>query len=353
MTEIPSLAKQRRLHIIDDVVPISNVDKRLVERLHFDKQGAERIIFGDEASYALGRWVRDCEDLFLSNIQFAAPPFPKTYLELTLWQFHRGLGRPVSGPEETADDRFGFLIVGKHVRTVVNSNMGRRHPHNGFFEYWMNTPESNRLMDGPLGREIAWRGGLLMGSSYHALDDRNLFVHILNGTRIRPMLYDDPNFRKYLEERVMVGNRVGTRLQSFIKDCAGEMRTLWAALLILNQHRQRIGSRNVPRETLITPRGRKIYLAHTLITIPMFPTPAETRKAFYPAMRTSPVGHRVIAHWRDYHKRAGCDHVWPLFPDEDGRYHCPKCPGYRVRIQSFHRGRTEIGYNLHTYEVSP
>lgn len=346
MTEIPSLAKQRRLHIIDDVAAINDYDKQKVERLRIDKTGAERIILGDDASFALGQWIAACEEDLIHNLQFALPPFPKTYVELTLWKVHKGISRPTSGDDDTSDDRVGFLINGKHVRTLVTA----RHLKQcslGLFEYWVDTPESNRLMDGPAEREIAARAALLMGSSYHALTDHAIFTKLIGGTRIRCIVDD----HKFLNERTTHDGRVITRFEALARNCAGELRTLWAVLLMLNQHRHHLQSHLVSRQAMVTPKGRKVYLAHTLITIPMFSSPELTRKTFYPNTRASPVGHRVRAHWRDYHKRAGCEHQWPLFPDEDGHFHCARCPGYRVRIENFHRGRSDEGYNLHTYEV--
>lgn len=348
MTEITSLAKQHRLHVIDDVEPFGQKDKPFVERLRLDRTGAERLIFGDDASYALGQWIAGCEDIMLDNLQFAKTPFPKTYMELTLWRVHQGLNRAVSGPWETADDRIGFLIVGNHVRSVITSR-DRKSSHMGLFEYWMETPESKRLMGGPLHKEVGLRAALLLGSSYHTLDDADIFNYIINGTRIRCFIDDS----KFLAERVMHNGKMVTRFEQLVWNCCGEMRTLWAALLMLNQHRKRLNLDHVPREARITARGRKVYLAHTLITIPMSDSPEQARKTFYPDTRASPVGHRVRAHWRDYHKREGCVHEWPLYPDDDGHYKCAKCPGYRRRIENFHRGRSDSGYNLHTYEVTP
>lgn len=361
MSEIPSLAKQRRLNIIDDVRHYNEKDKALVERLHQDKVGSERIILGDDASFALGKWIVDCEEDIMRNLQFALPPFPKTYIELTIWRCHQGIDRKTSGPVETADDRIGFLIDGKHVRVMSSSQHGMhrpffKHPAVGIFHYWLDTPETERLIEGPIEREAALRAALLFGTSAHALDDEAMFRLIVGSTRIRCLT---PLSEKFLSERLLDQGRVKTRFEQLVSNCAGELRTMWAVLLLLNQHRHRIQTHGVPRETLVTARGRKVYMAHTLITIPIFSTPAETRKCFYPNTRASPVGHDVRAHWRDYHDRKNCTSFWaqgmswPLLPDDDGRFQCPNCHGYRRRIASFSRGRSDVGYNLHTYEVTP
>jgi hypothetical protein len=348
MSSLSKLARERRLNIIDDLKNHHREPrKREVESLVADARGAHRFILGDEASFAVGRWIGACGDLLLDNLQFAKPPFEKTYIELSIVELNDGIGAPTAGPRDQSDDRIGFLIDGDRVRTVVS---GPSYPTVGMgvWTYRLNTPDAGRFMDGPVEREEWLRTTLLLGSTTGALKDEAQLAAITRGTVIRSTAPP-----KIMEERIKgPKGQVWTRAVEFVRCAAGEMRTLWAVLLLINQHRHRLGFANMPREVAITPRGRRVFAAHTLVSVPLH-APEATRRFYYPSLRASPIGHEVRGCWVHLHLRPGCTHEWPTIPDEHNHFVCARCQGFRTWRKPHVRGHTEIGINLHTYEVTP
>jgi hypothetical protein len=347
MSSLPILARDKRLNIIDQMIPVVDYAADMKR----DARSARRFILGDDASYEVGRWIAACEDILLDNIQFARPPFDTTYVELTVPEVHRGLGRHTSGPAETADDRLGFLIKGNHVRCVVSipperaRPLGMRAVGPGAWEYWVNTPEDD-YGDFETLEKAEWsRLALLLGSSLHSLKDEEQRHWLAFGTRLRSTI---------LTNETLTGNaaKIQMQLRELAISAAGEMRTLWAVLLLINQHRHRLRFSEVSRHVSFTPQ-RKVYAGHTLVSIPMSTSSEQTRRTYYPNTRASPVGHEVRGHWRHWHISEQCLHEWPLVPDELGHFACAFCRGWRTWCKPHRRGDSSRGTNIQTWEVTP
>jgi hypothetical protein len=182
---------------------------------------------------------------------------------------------------------------------------------------------------------------VLLGTTAEHVKDNQQILEITRNIRIMPTV----SFERY-------SSLPKKNFLSLVQAMCGEIRTLWAALLLINQHHKKLQFQEVPRQIANTYKGRKVYLAHTLVSIPMH-TPIEARRLYYPAMRASPVGHEVRGHWANFHLAFGCDHAWPLFPNDEGRFVCKRCLGFRRWKNAFHRGHSGEGYNKITYEIKP
>jgi len=345
MSELKALGRDKRLGIIDNLAWHDPSQKTHVENMRADARVARRFILGDEASLEVGKWTRACEDLLLDNLQFAKPPFPVTYVELSIREMHRGLMRPVTGPEKDADDRLAFLIRDNHVRTLCSAPNYKTAA--GCWEYWMNTPENDIHLTTDTVERNEWvRTALLLGSTVEALRDEAQRLALIYGTRIRCHMP-----RSEREIRRWGPNKLIKNIEKLVQGAAGEMRTLWAVLLLINQHHHRLNFTHVPRHVSFVPQ-RKVFQAHTLVTIPITPE-AAIRHTYYPNTRASPVGHEVRGHWMHLHLHKGCVHDWPTIPDNQGHFVCASCRGWRTWRKPHHRGDASKGINLHTYEVTP
>lgn len=357
MTALPKLAKDRRLNVIEDLwLPIDKeFPKSAMRRLQsyyaamlHDARTARRFILGDEASFQVGRWIDACEDILLDNLQFAKPPFERCYVEMSVGELHRGLGRPISGPQETADDRLGFLIIGNHVRVVVSGPV-EKGAQMGAWDYWLNTPDDDPvIVQGHNDRNEWTRLKLILGSTMHALKDEHQRLAICYGTRVRTYI---PDFMREVREWDPTNSTIQTKMLNVVAGSAGELRNLWAVLLLINQHRRHLSFQDMPRQVALTPR-RRVYQAHTLVTLPIHP-PEAVRRTYYPNTRASPVGHEVRGHWVRFHLEPGCVHEWPMIPDDHGHFVCERCRGWRTWKKAYHRGNAVAGYDVHTYEVTP
>jgi len=357
MTNLPTLKRDKRLNIVDDVerfTPRADQfylnEARWIVNLKHDAYNARRFIFGDEASLELGKWINSCEDLLLDNRHFAKPPFPSTYIELTIHKVHDGIGRPTSGPKETGDDRLGFLIVGNHVRTVVSSHKVNG-PCPGVWHYWLDTPDEHQLIRGSRERNEWARATLLLGTTAKAIRDDEQKQAIANGTRIRCVI---PSIWKDIREWDEDTGAVKQQITNLIMSAAGEMRTLWAALLLISQHRRHLRFQEVPRHVSFVPK-RKVFMGHTIVNIPIT-APENMRHTYYPNTRASPVGHEVRGHWMHWHRGESCLQRWPgssPIPDDKGHFTCAGCNGFWTWKKQHHRGDAGHGISLQTWEVTP
>lgn len=335
---LSDLAKEHRLLVFNDLRYLRGAqDKSLVDQFVSDARNAHHFILGDEASLAVGKWIAGCEDILLDQRQFAKPPFPKIYVEISISELHRGIGRATSGPPETSDDRLGYLVVDRHVRTICTGRGTT--PIIGLWQYWTDTPDPSTLLPGASIELENWmRIALQLGSTTDVLKDEAQRAAIARGTRITSTI---PHLIK-----------TGKEARQLISASAGELRTLWAILLLINQHRNKINLINVPRQIANTAKGRKVYAAHTLISIPLH-EPQEARRIYYPSQRASPIGHMVRGHWMRFHLHKGCIHQWPPIPDDNSRFHCARCNGWRIWCKPHARGDTSRGFATHGYEMIP
>jgi len=358
VSSLPILARDRRLNIIDHVETYAETDGRStpagpferehVARLRADAREARRFILGDEASYEVGKWIAACEDLLLDNVQFAKAPFPTTYVEVSISEVNRGIGRKVAGPLETADDRLGYLIKGDHVRLVCSA-MHVKGANPTTWNYWLNTPEDEPFLVPGHNRNEWLRVKLFLGTTALALKDDEQLVRFAYRIRVRNLLPEMVRQTRYWDHDAA---KVKATIEHMVHCAAGELRTLLAVLLLINQHRHRLHFAEVGRHVSLVPQ-RKVYTGHTLVSLPIGLSREGTRKTFYPNTRHSPVGHDVRGHWMRFHLQEHCVHRFPDLPDDDGHFVCASCRGWRTWKRAHRRGDSSKGLNIQTYEVTP
>lgn len=294
---------------------------------------ARRFVFDQDASLFLGRFVRECGDLIICNRQFAIPPFPTTYVEMDLRAMLTGKGA-ASMIDAASDFRVGYLIDGQRIYGVAESAMGA-----GImpFVYEMGTdapqPSLSMMHARSIERQEWLKLAALLGSSVEHLDGASREdILARNTVRFLYDMGDDGN----LFERIVQGS-------------AGDLRNVWAMLLLLNQP-GKVTMEAVPASRGIYRGKLRTYAAHNVVRIDIG-RHRSIRRALTFEHRSSPRRHEVRGHFVHYHLMEGCEHVWPHLPDHEGRWRCSRCDGMRVWRKDFLRGDAGKGFVTKTYDV--
>lgn len=329
------------------------------------KPHARRFIFDREASVHLGHFIRDCGDLILRNRQFAVPPFPVTYVQVELDDMLKAIGKSSSADtmgQEGRDTQVGYFIYERRVYPI-SRNEKRASP--ALFRYEMDTPAgSGPIFDEPMQSgdpDDEWaRAVLLLGTTVDDMPDETTRLDLIRSTRINLM-----NERFKSSSMKKTGNPDGeftgitikmgpAQMRLQVTAAAGDMRTVWAALLLINQKRSFISLRDVPWQAALHKGKRVVYGAHSVVTIHL--TGKQTISSLMrPGMHTPKAAHDVKGHFYHYNLHQACDHTWPSMPEisADGipRWHCLGCGGGRTWKKAYTTGDATIGFVTKDYEV--
>ena len=312
---------------------------------------ARRFKFTDEVTAALARLIRDFPNALLDNYQFALPPYPCCYLEFNLRLFLKEHGGRTSADyygEESLDSTIGYLINNHQVTTLIQGSNPKLAPIVGAFAYTYVehrplpgfTPLKFLSGDQPLEGDFATTEDFMLG-------------FLLGTTMVNPrgtltperqhdlMLRIRPHFDLHAAKTSSVKHKWG-----FVHGAMGEARNFMSLLLWLNQP-------NVSHVVdMPATRGwfngkPQAYAAHHIVKLRKETTTRTMLRAFAP--RRAPRRHEVESFWRNYEKTPGCEHAWPILPDEHGHWHCSKCPQWRTRVRQHERGDAGVGFVTKEY----
>jgi hypothetical protein len=137
-------------------------------------------------------------------------------------------------------------------------------------------------------------------------------------------------------------------IQAMMDGSIGEVRNILMCLLWLNQPRL------IDIETVPAARGYykgkfRPYSAYHLVDIKKEVTRRRALNVFREHSKHR--RHEVQAYFRNFNKHEGCEHQWPLYPDQDGRWVCPSCGQWRVRVKEHMRGDASVGFVSKDYLV--
>jgi hypothetical protein len=339
-------------HVIDIIKPHPG-SKQVYQKIIAARPFAHRFIFDEEASRYAGQFIRDCDDLLLANRQFALPPYDVTYLEYRSEVLVKTIGRGTTNDpqygmnDDTCDVAVGYLIDHGTVYSVVKNKGGLTSM--GHYTYRLNTPTGSGpiLASGPINPndpfDIWPRAILLLGTTTFQLpdDDDATLLDIVRNTHI--------TFNTPVEDL-----RKDFPREMLIRWSAGDIRTLWALLLLLNQKRY-VTTTVVPWRHGIVNGKRHVFAKHNIVKLHLRPQEA-TREIFERTLKVKRRRHEVAAHFAHYHLHEGCIHDWPLLPEvtDDGtpRWACNKCGGLRVRRKAHWRGKGGEGIVNKEYQVT-
>jgi hypothetical protein len=130
----------------------------------------------------------------------------------------------------------------------------------------------------------------------------------------------------------------------------GDVRNYLALMLWLNQQ-SKVVTLGVPGGRVLV-RGKPVtYMAHNTVAITLGRCKTVRRAFILANERNGPRRHGVKGHYRHRHGREGCQHVWPLLPNDEGHYICKACGRHRWRVEAYQRGDASRGYVTHDYAV--
>lgn len=297
---------------------------------------AQRFQFTDESTVMAARLASEYPDTIIHNYQFALPPYPTTYIEYNSRAWADAFGLNNYDCEQTdMDTKVGHLIHDMAVATAIDLGdvLKDLKIKTGVCP-WMYTLDSNKGYLNNM-KQVCWdtegtkklrdpklcHAAMLLGTS-------------LNHARasITDEILEDLNtrVRLYVEHTVK-----SVDCTDLIKTFIGEMRTLWALLLFLNQPSHIIfdeipaSARMIGHKRIATPRFR-------LVRVKPKTTVHHIQKAL--TARGKPGHHQVREFWRNFDKNEQCNHSWPLMPDDEGVFQCNSCSQWRVRVTSHWRG---------------
>jgi hypothetical protein len=320
---------------------------RQVNWIRQRKYMARRFVFDEEGSRHVGEFIRDCGDMLLDNRQFAIPPFHVTYVEMNSPALLAGIGRSSTNGlfgALTSDRQIGYLVDGDHVVPMANAERDMDGQPTFFTYRFCNSP------CGPIFKHCIrsddphdhWeRAFLLLGSSVHDLSSEAQRLNIIHGVHIDPAPLE-PDFDTLETWRTL-------------SQCSfGDVRNLWAALLMLNQKRH-VEFETIPWKSGLHKGKRVVYAAHNVVRIKLSGH-STIRKCFGPHLQAPRRRHDVRGHFAHYHCVEGCVHQWPLLaeigPNETARWKCAKCHGFRVWRKDHQRGHGGIGIVTKDYAVT-
>lgn len=349
------------LHVIDECLRRPDPKKlwRFKKRCAQVASGAGRFILTDEASHKLGLICKNTCDLMLRNHQFAIQPVePASYLELNLHLFHEALGAKTTASHPgfsplDSDERVGYLMENDLVHCFVRGRfdgecvpgplvlrkVGSGHVHRALpVAFSPIGYDADTLMSKTqeiLRETMEWnRLGVLLGSGLHHMPDEETRQAYLNNW--------DVDFAY---------NFVGENTIKYMLGGAGELRTLHAMLLVLNQP-QVIHYTSVGRSVGLSRGKRTVYHSHSVIDIDLGKR-KQYRRLFTSGTHATPARHRVKGHFVHYHQIRGCEHEWPLAPEriDPPAWTCRKCGTLRVWKANFMRGDAAKGFVTNEYNV--
>lgn len=302
---------------------------------------ARRYLFDSAASAFLGRFIRDCGDLILKNREFAIPPYTTTYVEMDMDAMVKAIGMTTSGDVlpasylgSKADSKVGYLIHDGRVNVFVEDTV------NGVaqvspLQYRIGAP--HRVEDPVLSKtnDPEWtRLALLCGTTLHDMPDEDTRADILAHNRVQ----------------MLVPGVTPDQMHVLIQGSFGDVRNVWAALLLLNQP-GKVTFQKVAATRRIVRGKLKAFAAHHVVEVKIGDRVKNLRAALHFEKRLSPRRHEVRGHFVHYGIDENCIHEWSMLPDQEQRWTCRCCGGKRTWRKDFVRGDASRGFVTKEYEV--
>lgn len=288
---------------------------------------ARQFVFDEEASRHIGRFIRDCPDILIDQMQFARQPYDVTYIEVDLAAVYAAMGRPTSSGGEP-DWRVGFLSNGGTVSTLTNT---RTHPVATLSPLCI---LDNEYSHHPVTSYID-DSMVLLGSTWHDVTEaqREAFSHRFNmGYR------GEEQFRDKCYEIM-------------IPAVMGEARVYLAALLMLFQ-KQHVVVKDHPFERKMARGKLRTFMAHSTVTINLAGV-IEVCRSIQISDRASPRRHEVRTHYKHRYLTPGCEHVWTRVQNVDNeQWRCTCCSGLRYLCKDHIRGDSRNGFITKDYKVT-
>lgn len=291
-------------------------------------------VFDREASFKLGRFIRDCPDLIADQIEFAVEPYPTTYVEVEIDAVIMGAGGD-EPDNPNADWKLGFLT------------------HHGV----TNTLVCNRTVPGVLAGVYGFMNmSILPDRSLVKLADSNdallqsVELHLLGSTynkltavqrkafsdRYGVATYGDPRIEALSAQHVFDGHQ-------------GEARVYIAALLLLHQKKGISLSEKAAHRAMYRGKSRP-FMAHNVVTITL-DGPVEIRRALTSGSGETRRAHEVPAHYAHRYGTRNCEHVWVKRENEENHWDCSKCGRFRYLRRDHIRGDASKGFVKKSYNV--
>ena len=300
---------------------------------------ARRFVFDKEASAFAGAFIRDFGPALLSNLQFAIPPFEQCYVEYHLDALLDTVGKRKIGPEldGARDERIGHLIDYNHVYTFIEDSKGYASLYPVLMKMHTETYTRGMFDEDDINADVLKKVTYTLGSTSDELkrcgsETLRPWVHTID-------FHTSSKFRELLTQ----GN---------LRDGGnGTARNLVALLLLLNRQRERVTLTQVPPKGVIYKGKRRVYMAHSLVTLTTEDYGAITRSFTSAGHHESPRRHEVRGFFRHYRRVRGCEHDF-LEDDRPDHWTCQHCGTVRVWVHSHLRGDASKGFVTKEYVVT-
>lgn len=326
----------------------------LARHTYNHRYDARRFRFVDETCRAIGTLLKEYPDVLLKNYQFALPPFPVTYAEVEFFALLESIGATTTAtlrPDGAAKVGYlsadGILTSLCQPRPSVNLDVMPTF-HCFALDMAPNPPAHRPNKCSRIEFKDDWGMCVIaLGSTFTSGEPTEEIVADIHK---RASLWVEDWIagptQSALDKLSTPANRAKPEALSFLKEFVGDVRNWWALMLWLNSSGHVVYDVQ-PRHREMTRRGQVLHQEHTVVRIKPGVTYHNVAKSYY--KRSAPGAHNVRPFYRNYNKIDDCIHEFPLYPDENGRWQCKKCPQWRIRVEGHRRGDEErpvkrIGY---------
>jgi hypothetical protein len=324
-------------------------------------RNAHRFVLDKPGSIRYGEVIRDIPELILREQMFARAPYDVTWIEFQFREFWETVnGRSA---DLTSDRELGFLI--DHDTAYIISEHAQMMP----FAYDLHQPwepgAEQRFVDlaGTAARTSFGQGNGLdqffWGSIYDKLaSDERQTLRAHHSVRALP-LHDKLKWH----QRKVITHLVG--------ESYADLRNIIGLLLLLNRPSVTSYIRDVPRARGFIKGKMLPYMAHTVVTIHVDPTPILRLIGTTADAAVEKRHHEVRGTWchdETYRKGVaqGCVHDWIPHPNHaEGKVHvtpegiverdnwlCQLCHGHRWHRDQHSRGNSLVGVVGKNYNVT-
>ena len=299
---------------------------------------ARRFVFDKEASVFAGAFIRDFGPTLLNSLQFAIPPFECCYIEYHLDSLLDTVGKRKIGPNDDGarDERVGHLIDHGYVYSFIEDSRGAASfypvPIDMQAETYTRGLFSSDIEDDKFKKMTYTLGSTSGDIKRTSMETMRRWLHTID--------FSPPaKFRGLLTHDVLRDGGNGT------------VRNLVALLLILNRQRERVTLTQVPPKGVVYKGKRKVFMAHSLVTLTTEDYGAITRSFSPTGHHESPRRHQVRGFFRHYHRVRGCEHAF-LEEGRPDRWVCQHCGTRRVWVHDHLRGDASKGFITKEYVVT-
>ncbi len=319
---------------------------------------AKRFIFDRDAARYCAEMLRDNPRIVADAQDFAIPPFERTYIETpsTEW-FEILTGRK---PNEVADTRTGYLIVGNSVRVVAGREDfgGIAHIEYHLHQPWTAEQQvkmAEELGTSRLGLDMFYWGVSLLKFGELTKDENGQQSFLMSDwdkEGLRSLRYNH-SFQIHLDL-----SKTKTPLKEFWNDLyhgsAGDLRNIIGLLLFMN----RTSKTRIEKDLPMQPgrwigRKQRTFLSHRVISFSVNPAPRLLKLAAGEGIKKrlhdcrGHFCHNKIARDNQH------DHDWIESPTPSNPLHwiC-ECGGTRWWKKPHPRGSARVGMVTTDYKVT-